>query len=128
MTYKSYQLSYNKLVLEMERRRRYRDTATEIVQTMHRQLTDLREGVFQLDNSCSRSQLVVSEELLKRNEFFAEHGEVLPQDLCICIRDEPTKWTIVPENAGSLEELPEIDDALLAQVSFPWIFSAFRCH
>ena len=58
----------------------------------------------------------LAEESQKRREFFDEHGEVLPKDLCTCIENEPTKWKIVPESIGGLEELPEIDGELLAQV------------
>lgn len=46
MTYTSYQASYNNLVVEMDRRRQYRDAAEDIVKQMAQQLNLLRERTF----------------------------------------------------------------------------------
>lgn len=43
-TYQTYQMSYNALVLEMDRRRRYRDSMESLVQEMREKLGRLRDG------------------------------------------------------------------------------------
>ena len=49
-TYEAYQLSYNALVLEMDRRRRYRDGMEAVVQDMRDRLARLRDGAPCLAN------------------------------------------------------------------------------
>lgn len=44
ITYISYETSYNSLLLELERRRRYRDATEDLVYGMVRQLDALRDG------------------------------------------------------------------------------------
>ena len=43
-TYSAYQVSYNNLLIELERRRRFRDAANRIIQEMKNQLDAIREG------------------------------------------------------------------------------------
>ena len=43
-TYETYQMSYNALVLEMDRRRRYRDGIEFVVQEMREKLARLRDS------------------------------------------------------------------------------------
>ena len=43
-TYETYQISYNALVLEIDRRRRYRNSMESLVQEMREKLGRLRDG------------------------------------------------------------------------------------
>ncbi|TDL25651.1 hypothetical protein BD410DRAFT_784690 [Rickenella mellea] len=95
-TYTSYRSSYNGLLLEMERRRRYRDATELIVREMTKQLEGTRE-----------------EELQAREEFYAAHGPHLPDDLCLCIANLPTMWDISPAAGEMQEALPYIPDDLI---------------
>ncbi|EIN09795.1 hypothetical protein PUNSTDRAFT_101708 [Punctularia strigosozonata HHB-11173 SS5] len=120
LRYISYQFSYNKLLLELGRRRQYRDAAERIVNDMLAQL-----------------HVMAEEEHAVREAFNHEHGPNLPEDLCLCISNPPTRWDIVPaswETGSSTigpgrtpsasrtsvvlkdkEVLPEVDDALLKE-------------
>jgi autophagy-related protein 17 len=61
-----------------------------------------------------------------REVFKAEHGDHLPDDLCLSIENLPTKWAVGPvpwtvegetwiESArGEVEVVPEVDHDLLA--------------
>lgn len=44
-TYELYQFSYNALIIEMDRRKRHRDTVESIVQEMKDRLEKIREGM-----------------------------------------------------------------------------------
>ncbi|KZT07651.1 uncharacterized protein LAESUDRAFT_724631 [Laetiporus sulphureus 93-53] len=94
----SYQYSYNKLLLELVRRRKYRDTAEHIVKRM----------VAELD-------AMVDEERQLREEFNAEHGQHLPEDVCLYVQDAPTRWNIIPSNGNRAEVLPDLDSDLLEE-------------
>ncbi|EGN98873.1 hypothetical protein SERLA73DRAFT_168466 [Serpula lacrymans var. lacrymans S7.3] len=93
-----YQGSFNKLLVEIARRRQYKEAAERIVEGMMRQLDALTE-----------------EERHVRNEFNADHGAHIPADICLCIENMPTRWEVVPYDGDLLETLPEIDDDILAQ-------------
>ena len=56
------------------------------------------------------------EERRQRDKFSSEHGEHLPEDLCLSIQNPPTRWEVVPWNHESVESLPEIEDDLLREV------------
>ncbi len=56
------------------------------------------------------------EENQRRVQFNAEHGEHLPEDVCLSIQNTPTRWEILPWNHEPVETLPDIDDDLLQQV------------
>ncbi|KAI0342909.1 hypothetical protein BDW22DRAFT_1357454 [Trametopsis cervina] len=96
--YKSYQYSYNKLVLEQARRRSYMEAATKIVQNMASQL-----------------QAMVEEEQHLREAFNAAHGEFLPVDVCLPIANLPTRWQVIPEDGEIEEVLPEIDSDIISE-------------
>lgn len=51
-----------------------------------------------------------------RDDFNATHGAHIPADLCLCIENPPTVWTVAPSLGDALETLPDIDSDLLAQV------------
>ncbi|KIK12969.1 hypothetical protein PISMIDRAFT_18328 [Pisolithus microcarpus 441] len=88
--YVLYQSSFNKLLVEIARRRQYREAAEKIVDGMERQV---------------------------REDFNAEHGAHIPADLCPCIENPPTRWDVVPLPGDVRETLPEIDSDLLAQLT-----------
>ncbi|KAL4072585.1 autophagy-related protein 17 [Scleroderma yunnanense] len=96
--YVSFQSSFNKLLLEIARRRQYREAAEKIVDGMMAQLEAMTE-----------------EERQVREEFNMEHGAHIPTDLCLCIENPPTRWEVVPWPGDVRETLPEIDSDLLAQ-------------
>ncbi|KZT22417.1 hypothetical protein NEOLEDRAFT_1071676 [Neolentinus lepideus HHB14362 ss-1] len=96
--YTSYQFSYNKLLIELARRRQYREAAENIVRGMMAQLEAMTE-----------------EEHIVRQEFNAEHGQYLPSDLCPSIENPPTKWEIVSYNGEPEEVLPDVDNDLLVE-------------
>lgn len=94
----SYQYAYSKLLLELARRRQYREAADRIVQGM----------ISQLD-------AMTKEERQMREEFNAEHGQYLPEDVCLFIQNAPTRWIVVPRPGDHLEILPDVDQDLLTE-------------
>jgi autophagy-related protein 17 len=56
---------------------------------------------------------LTEEEESIRVHFNVEHGAHLPEDLCLCIGDKPTKWHIQPLGNEAVEVLPDIDNELL---------------
>ncbi|KAJ7659941.1 autophagy-related protein 17 [Mycena rosella] len=94
----SYRTAFNKLMLEIARRRQYREAAENIVRGMMSQLAAMTE-----------------EESQVRDHFNSEHGAHLPEDLCLCIGNTPTRWEVVPWQGEELEFLPEIEPDLIAQ-------------
>ncbi|KIJ67089.1 hypothetical protein HYDPIDRAFT_85859 [Hydnomerulius pinastri MD-312] len=95
-----YQSSFNKLLIEIARRRQYREAAEKIVEGMMAQLEAMTE-----------------EERQVRDDFNAEHGAHIPADICLCIENPPTRWEVVPWAGDLREVLPDIDSDILAQVS-----------
>ncbi|KAF7312338.1 Kinase activator [Mycena indigotica] len=96
--YVAYQTAFNKLLLEIARRRQYREAAENIVRGMMSQLGAMTE-----------------EESQVRERFNSEHGGYLPEDLCLCIGNSPTRWEVLPWNGEEPETLPEIEADLVAQ-------------
>ncbi|KAJ6494746.1 autophagy-related protein 17 [Mycena vitilis] len=94
----SYRTAFNKLMLEIARRRQYREAAENIVRGMMSQLAAMTE-----------------EESHVRDHFNLEHGAHLPEDICLCIGNSPTRWEVVPWHGEELEALPEIEPDLIAQ-------------
>ncbi|KAF5367435.1 hypothetical protein D9758_003802 [Tetrapyrgos nigripes] len=94
-----YQASFRKLILEIARRKQYKEAAENIVRGMMAQLEAMTE-----------------EERQVREHFNNEHGAHLPEDICLCIRNAPTRWEVVPQKGDELEVLPEIPQDFLAQV------------
>ena len=70
----------------------------------------------------------MSEEIELRQSFFAEHGANLPEDLCTCVANMPTRWEVGPAPGEIREELPTIDKDLLDEVRVSVLFSAFLVH
>ncbi|TRM65065.1 autophagy-related protein 17 [Schizophyllum amplum] len=89
--YCAYQTSFNKLVLEIARRRHYREAAENVVRGMMDQL-----------------EAMATEELEVRERFNAEHGANLPEDICLSIGNAPTRWEIGPLAGDAREVLPDI--------------------
>lgn len=58
-----------------------------------------------------------TEERLAREDFNAEHGQYLPEDVCLCIQNPPTRWTVGPWGGEVVEVLPVIAPDLLEEVS-----------
>ncbi|RPD61104.1 hypothetical protein L226DRAFT_486215 [Lentinus tigrinus ALCF2SS1-7] len=96
--YTSYQYAYNKLVLELARRRQYREAAQRIVATMTAQLDAMTE-----------------EERLLRAEFQAEHGQYIPEEICLYVENPPNRWTVSTWNDEPLETLPVIENDLMEE-------------
>ncbi|KAK1226570.1 Autophagy- protein 17 [Marasmius sp. AFHP31] len=95
--YVLYQIAFRKLVVEISRRRLYKEAAENIVKGMMAQLESMTE-----------------EERTLREHFNVEHGGHLPEDLCLCIGNAPTRWTIFPATGEELETLPEIPSDIVA--------------
>ncbi|KAJ7274517.1 autophagy-related protein 17 [Mycena haematopus] len=94
----SYRTAFNKLMLEIARRRQYREAAENIVRGMMSQLSAMTE-----------------EESHVREHFNSEHGAHLPEDICLFIGNSPTNWEVVPWHGEEPENLPEIEPDLIAQ-------------
>ncbi|KDR78886.1 hypothetical protein GALMADRAFT_244529 [Galerina marginata CBS 339.88] len=94
----AYRMAFNKLLIEIERRRQYREAAENIVRGMMKQLDSMTE-----------------EENRVRNHFNDEYGTNLPLDLCLCVSNSPTRWEIVPWEGSAPEVLPLIASDLLTE-------------
>ncbi|KAF8907319.1 autophagy protein Apg17-domain-containing protein [Gymnopilus junonius] len=94
----SYRTAFNKLLLEMDRRRQYREAAENIVIGMMKQLDSMTE-----------------EENRVRNHFNDEYGSSLPSDLCLGVSNAPTRWEIVPSEGSAAESLPLIASDLIVE-------------
>lgn len=57
-----------------------------------------------------------AEEEEVRRHFNVEYGGHLPEDICLCIGNPPTKWEVIPWPGDSPETLPHIDEDILAEV------------
>ncbi|KAI0303808.1 autophagy protein Apg17-domain-containing protein [Multifurca ochricompacta] len=97
--FNAYRLSYSKLLVEIARRRQYKEAAENIVRGMVAQLEAMSE-----------------EERVVRESFNAEHGAHLPSDLCLYIENPPTRWQVTPLDGDALESVPDIDNDLLVEV------------
>ena len=53
-----------------------------------------------------------------REDFNAENGAHIPEDICLRIQNPPTKWEVVSWSGDTRVMLPEIDADPLKQVSF----------
>ncbi|KAH9002912.1 autophagy protein Apg17-domain-containing protein [Lactarius hatsudake] len=93
--FNAYQLSYSKLLVEVARRRQYKEAAEDIVRGMMARLDAMSE-VF-------------------RESFNAEHGAHLPSDLCLYIENPPTRWQVIPLDGDDVESLPDVDNDLLEE-------------
>lgn len=64
------------------------------------------------------------DEIIMREAFRDEHGGNLPDDLCSCIGNIPTQYEIRPVDDTEGDELPVIDEDVLAEVCrcvlLPW--------
>ena len=60
---------------------------------------------------------IAKEESRVRTHFNDEYGSHLPEDICLCIGNAPTKWEVVPWDGTSSEVLPFIANDLIAAVS-----------
>ena len=119
--YVAYRMAYNKLLLEIARRRQYKEAAENIVQGMMRQLESMSEGMYGLFSLSFQTNLFnfslsKTEENRVRTHFNTEYGQHLPVDLCLCIGNSPTRWEVVPWDGTTPETLPAIDADLIAEV------------
>jgi autophagy-related protein 17 len=111
-------LSYDKLLVEIDRRRQYKNEAENFVRDMMAQLETMSEGVFLYPNHPLRLFTLdgVSGERVVRESFNAEHGAHLPSDLCLYIENPPTRWQVIPFDGDAVESLPDVDNDLVAEV------------
>ena len=119
-------MSYDKLLVEIARRRQYKEDAENFVRGMMEQFETMSEGVFLLlPSSCTFIQTGrCSAERVVRESFNAEHGAHLPSDLCLFIENPPTRWQVIPFDGDPVESLPDVDDDLVTEVdSNPLHFS-----
>jgi len=96
--FNAYRLSYGKLLVEIARRRQYKEAAENIVRSMMAQLEAMSD-----------------EERLVRESFNAEHGAHLPSDLCLYIENPPTRWQVTPLDGDTVESLPDVDNDLIEE-------------
>jgi hypothetical protein len=69
-----------------------------------------------------------SEENQVRDYFNTEHGAHLPEDICLCIGNPPTKWAVVPWNGDTQEVLPNIENDLIVEVRLlPFSYAYIVC-
>lgn len=121
-------MAFNKLILEIARRRQYREAAENIVKGMMRQLESMSEGrTFASTLSTNIDLSLFTEESRVRAHFNAEYGSHLPEDICLCIRNEPTKWEVEPSEGSYPEVLPFIANDLIAGVR-PISHAAISTH
>lgn len=52
-----------------------------------------------------------------RDHFNKEHGAHLPEDICLCISNLPTRWQVVPCSDELAETFPDIDEDLVSEAS-----------
>jgi autophagy-related protein 17 len=116
--FNAYQLSYDKLLVEIARRRHYKEEAENFVQDMTAQLETMSEGVFLYIHRPARLFRLddVPAERVVRESFNAEHGAHLPSDLCLYIENPPTRWQVIPFDGVAVESLPDVDDDLVMEV------------
>ena len=115
--FNAYQLSYSKLLVEIARRRQYKEAAENIVSGMMARLEAMSEGVFfsyHLVRGVAENY--DPEERVFRESFNAEHGAHLPSDLCLYIENPPTRWQVMPLDGDDVESLPGVDSDLLEEV------------
>lgn len=93
-----YQTSFKKLLVEIGRRRHYKEAVEKVVEGM---ILHLR--------------VMTEEERQVREDFNAKHGQHIPEDICLCIENPPTRWEVVPREGDVRESLPEVASDLLAQ-------------
>ena len=123
-------MAFNKLLLEIARRKQYKEAAENIVQGIMRQLDSMSEGTvfpyrFKRNYLISRHS---TEENRVRAHFNAEYGQHLPEDLCLCIGNAPTRWEVVPWDGTVPETLPAIDADLIAEVGFHRLYIWLEIH
>ena len=111
--YKSYEYSFNLLLLELARRRRYREDAERLIKSMITQLNTMADGEAMLTHRSQFRLIVFAEELQLREEFKAAHGMYLPDDVCLFVQNAPTRWTVVPQDKEQVDSLPDLDHDLL---------------
>jgi len=118
--FNAYRLSHSKLLVEIARRRQYKEAAQSIVRSMTAQLEAMSDGMFSLLYCPARLFIPddVPEERLVRESFNAEQGAHLPSDLCLYIENPPTRWQVIPLDGETVESLPDVDDDLVEEVGF----------
>lgn len=115
--YVEYRTAYSKLLLELDRRRQYKESVENIVNEMAKKLESMTEGT---EFSIVKFEAVIyafSEENRVRDHFNKEYGGSLPLDLCLYVANTPTRWDILPAEGSAIEVLPSIDTDLLVMVS-----------
>ena len=111
-------MSYDKLLVEIDRRRQYKKEAENFVRDMMAQLETMSEGVFLYLNRPVRLFRLgdIPGERVVRESFNAEHGAHLPSDLCLYVENPPTRWHVIPFDGDAAESLPDVEDDLVAEV------------
>jgi len=116
--FNAYRLSYGKLLVEIARRRQYKEAAENIVRSMMAQLEAMSDGKFLFLRRPAHLCITddIPEERLVRESFNAEHGAHLPSDLCLYIENPPTRWQVTPLDGDMVESLPDVDNDLIEEV------------
>ncbi|KAI8143855.1 autophagy-related protein 17 [Fennellomyces sp. T-0311] len=96
--YQVYAASYSHLVLEIERRRKAMEKQDELYQELLKSFEDS-----------------YNDELQERSQWFAQHGEYLPQDLCQFMMDPPSRLSVQIEEEP--RRLPELSKATVKKTS-----------
>lgn len=104
-------------MLEVDRRRQYRESADAIVRGMTAQLQALREG--KSHQQVFSSKLIsdvrfLLEEISRREQFFKSEGAYLPEDLCPYVGEPPTMFEVLATNE---EVAINLDPAYITEVS-----------
>lgn len=132
--YHSYQLAYDHLIIEMDRRSRYREGMGSMIDEMTRQLNAFRNGqlytvlfwLHLMKVSLQRSRADICplhspiEELQARENFINLYGRFLPDDLCPYVPDQPLVYVVEKEGTDGAVIL---DDAVVAEVSAVFAFN-----
>jgi autophagy-related protein 17 len=95
----AYQFSYSRLLLELGRRTQYVEAANKIVRGMNAQLAAMVQGLPHFLDYASRQVSTLTnfvEERTLRESFKVEHGDHLPDDLCLAVENLPTRWEVFP--------------------------------
>lgn len=82
------------------------------------QLDAMTQGVYNACFGCwlTDNEFGYTEENQVRSHFNEEHGAHLPEDICLCIGNPPTRWDVTPWSGEGSEVLPDIADDLIAEV------------
>lgn len=111
-TYHSYQLAYDRLIIEMDRRAKYRREVENMVAEVQTRLNVLWQGAASLPacHLCRGLTTwggVCADETLGRQSFENQYKDFLPKDLCPSINDHPDRYSIELDKCDGAVSLSE---------------------